>query len=39
VEQFLQARAGAYEIDRALCDFYGENVTYNPNAWLRRTAG
>jgi len=38
VEQFLQARAGAYEIDRALCDFYGENVTYNPNAWLRRVA-
>ena len=34
----LLTRAGArYEIDAALCDFFGHNVTYAPNAWLRRT--
>ena len=25
-----------YESDRSLCDYYGLNVTYNPNSWLRR---
>ncbi len=36
LEDFLAANPGSYEIDRALCDFYGTNVTWNPNAWLRR---
>lgn len=36
LEGFLAANPGAYEIDRGLCDFYGTNVTYNPNGWLRR---
>ena len=38
VEAFLSRRGDAYEIDSDLCDFYGFNVTYNPNAWLRRKA-
>jgi cephalosporin hydroxylase len=25
-----------YAIDEALCDHFGKNVTWNPNAWLRR---
>jgi cephalosporin hydroxylase len=36
LEDFLAANPDAYEIDRGLCDFYGTNVTYNPNGWLRR---
>lgn len=36
VAQFLRDHADAYDIDRSLCDFYGGNVTYNPNGWLRR---
>jgi cephalosporin hydroxylase len=36
VEDFLRAHAEEYEIDRDLCDFYGTNVTWNPNSWLRR---
>lgn len=33
---FLRRTADRYAIDTALCDFYGHNVTYAPNAWLRR---
>jgi cephalosporin hydroxylase len=36
VAQFLRENPGKYEIDAALCDFFGLNVTYNPNGWLRR---
>ncbi|MGH8647594.1 MAG: hypothetical protein ACREX4_25275, partial [Gammaproteobacteria bacterium] len=36
VEHFLAERGGAYEIDAALCDLFGHNVTYNPNGWLKR---
>jgi cephalosporin hydroxylase len=36
VEQFLAERGHVYKIDRALCDHFGHNVTYNPNGWLRR---
>ena len=36
IEAFLATRSDRYEIDTDLCDFYGFNVTYNPNAWLRR---
>lgn len=36
VEQFLVERGDVYEIDRALCDQFGRNATYNPNGWLRR---
>jgi cephalosporin hydroxylase len=36
IEDFLAANPDAYEIDRGLCDFYGRNLTWNPNGWLRR---
>ena len=36
VAEFLGRRADAYAIDEELCDQYGHNATYNPNAWLRR---
>ncbi len=36
VAAFLRDRPGRYEIDTSLCDLYGRNATYNPNAWLRR---
>jgi cephalosporin hydroxylase len=36
VSFFLGQHPGAYAVDRDLCDFYGLNVTYNPNGWLRR---
>ena len=36
VSAFLNQYEQDYEVDRTLCDFYGTNVTYNPNAWVRR---
>ena len=36
VAAFLEQHHDAYIVDRDLCDFYGKNVTYNPNGWLRR---
>lgn len=36
VRDFLASRPGRYEIDRDLCDRFGRNVTWSPNAWLRR---
>jgi len=36
VAQFLERYPEAYDIDTELCDFYGHNVTFNPNGWLRR---
>ncbi len=36
LDAFLGVRQDSYTIDRSLCDFYGCNVTYNPNGWLRR---
>lgn len=38
VQHFLRARGSHYEIDVDMCDFFGHNVTWNPNAWLRRSA-
>lgn len=37
VHDFLRECGGAYRIDAALCDFYGRNLTYNPNGYLVRT--
>ncbi|OGR01922.1 MAG: hypothetical protein A2511_02340 [Deltaproteobacteria bacterium RIFOXYD12_FULL_50_9] len=37
VNDFLSAHPERYKIDWELCDFYGRNITYNPNAWLCRT--
>ena len=37
VKHFLEGELGAaYAIDAGLCDRYGHNVTWAPNAWLRR---
>jgi cephalosporin hydroxylase len=37
IHDFLARSAGRYEIDRALCDYYGHNVTWNVDGYLRRT--
>jgi cephalosporin hydroxylase len=36
VSAFLAAHPAEYEIDTSLCDWFGYNVTSNPNGWLRR---
>jgi cephalosporin hydroxylase len=36
VADFLALFPHDYCIDSELCDFYGQNMTYNPNGWLRR---
>lgn len=36
VAAFLDETENRYAIDHSLCDFYGKNVTYNPNGWLKR---
>jgi cephalosporin hydroxylase len=37
IADFLAERGGDYEIDTRLCDFFGPNVTWNVNGYLRRT--
>ena len=37
VTAFLREHRGEYSIDRELCDFFGTNVTWNPNGYLRRS--
>ena len=36
VADFLKAHPSDYAVDTELCNFYGRNATYNPNAWLYR---
>ncbi len=36
MEEFLAQHPGTYLVDREICDFYGRNVTWNPNGWLKR---
>lgn len=36
VSHFLQRHPGVYYIDENICDRYGHNVTWAPNAWLCR---
>lgn len=38
IHEFLSRSGGRYEIDRTLCDYYGRNVTWNVDGYLRRTA-
>lgn len=38
IHEFLARTGGRYEIDRTLCDFYGRNVTWNVDGYLRRIA-
>lgn len=36
VAEFLADSPGRYEVDRHYCDFFGPNVTWNPNGYLKR---
>ena len=36
VEQFLATHASEYEVDSRYCDWFGQNVTWNVNGFLRR---
>jgi cephalosporin hydroxylase len=36
IEAFLEKGAGRYEVDRGFCDYFGTNVTWNVNGYLRR---
>lgn len=36
IHEFLARRPGRYEIDRSLCDYFGRNVTWNVDGYLRR---
>ena len=36
IAEFVRDRGDRYAIDTDLSDFYGRNVTYNPNGWLKR---
>jgi cephalosporin hydroxylase len=38
IHDFLARSGGRYEIDRALCDYYGRNVTWNVDGYLRRVS-
>lgn len=36
LKSFMAEAGERYEIDRARCDFFGRNVTWNPEGYLRR---
>jgi cephalosporin hydroxylase len=36
IAEFLNQRAGSYEVDRSYCDYFGHNVTWNTNGYIRR---
>jgi cephalosporin hydroxylase len=36
IEQFLAATGGRYVVDREFCDYFGRNVTWNVDGYLRR---
>lgn len=38
IHDFLARTHGRYEIDRTFCDYYGRNVTWNVDGYLRRIA-
>lgn len=38
IHEFLAERPGQYEIDRALCDFWGPSLTWNTDGYLERVA-
>ena len=38
IHDFLARTRGRYEIDRTFCDYYGRNVTWNVDGYLRRIA-
>lgn len=36
IHDFLARTSGRYEVDRGLCDYFGRNVTWNVDGYLRR---
>lgn len=36
IREFLAGAPGRYEIDRRFCDYFGRNVTWAVDGWLRR---
>jgi len=38
IHEFLARTNGRYEIDRTLCDYFGRNVTWNVDGYLRRVS-
>jgi cephalosporin hydroxylase len=36
IAQFMRCRGSDYEIETRYCDYYGRNVTGNPNGYLRK---
>jgi len=38
IHEFLARMNGKYEIDRAFCDYFGRNVTWNVDGYLRRVS-
>lgn len=36
IHEFLARHRGKYEIDRSYCDYFGPNVTWNVDGYLRR---
>lgn len=37
VGEFTSAQPGVFELETRFCDFFGYNVTWNPNGYLRKT--
>ena len=38
INEFMAANGGAWEVDRRYCDYFGRNVTWNVDGYLRKTA-
>jgi cephalosporin hydroxylase len=38
IREFLERTKGSYEVDRSLCDYFGTNVTWNVDGYLRRVS-
>lgn len=38
IHEFLERTNGRYEIDRSYCDYFGRNVTWNVDGYLRRVS-
>lgn len=38
IHEFLARNGGKYEIDRTYCDYFGRNVTWNVDGYLRRVS-
>lgn len=36
IDEFLEKNPAVFDVDRTYCDFYGKNVTWNTNGFLRR---